>query len=415
MEELIKGLEAFWKKEPDIDEHLWRAVAKSYIEKDQDLEEQRIFITQISFYPQLINTLVNVLEDKKDKNPNYEISLKITFFSSLLPRHYWNFPLEYKDENNIRIDAPEFLDTYRKSIEECVNTAKSISVQIERVLIVSSGDERNVDGNTILFSEKDLDNDKKYLPPKLSENKISWKNFLGKEKTFKDRHLIDICDLSQTKESYKGKKNEKSSLYLLELKNPRNNKRESLYDYYVNKLHSKGLAKLLIVCPDSTAKTLIKKGYCREKTLEGISPNLSIINIKIKNKELNENKEFEYLLDTYMDLKMGIVRLQIIDLKENIGLKNKIYSIHEMAKNIITTGCSCHGHSRKCNKNLNGLINKIEAFAIEPGNEYFETLSREVINKLNSNLSNEILLKILQITKKRVINMQLLTELNQMI
>ena len=332
MKKTLGDFQKFWEGETRIDANLWRAVARSYIEKDQDLEEQRIFITQVSFYPKLIETLIKVLNEKANTESDCKISLDITFFSTLLPRHYWNFPLEYKDDNNIRIDAPVFLETYREIIEECVKATHCINVKIERFLVIASGDKRIVNGETILFCEKDLDTDKEYLCPESSSNKIPWQDFMNKDKEFKERFLIDIKDLSRTDDFYKNEKNKNSNIYLLKRKNIELKERKTLFDYYVENLHSKNGAKLLIICPNNSPKGTFRKGngYCKEKDINSFSPNMSVIKICI------DNKSVSYILDTYMDLKLGIVRLKIWTLDEKkdwgtlfemLNKKSKILSV----------------------------------------------------------------------------------------
>lgn len=410
MDEVLGKFEEFWRRNSNIDTDLWKAVARSYIEKDQKLEEKQIFITQISFYPNLIDTLINVLKEKVKEDSRYKISLDIIFFSTLLPRHYWNFPLEYKDENNVCIDAPDFLDTYRKSIENCVNTTDDISVKIERILVITSGQTRKVDGNTILFCNDDLNADKQYLIPDHADGKINWTDFIEKDKGYKDRYLIDIKDLAKTTDIYKIKKNKTSRIYLLQ-KSRRQIKRSTLYDYYIEKLHSEGGARQLVVYPqDALPESVCQKrgsGKCLEEQFDFVSPNLSIIKIKIENNALPEkNKELAYVLDTYMDLKMGIVKLQIWDLEKKAELKKHIYKLYKQSK-IIKDSNKTKNDIAKPN-NLKDLLRKINNYGVK--NDTLSELIKEVTDGLNSNLSQETLTKVFALTKGKTITSELLLE-----
>lgn len=393
MDKVLGKFEEFWRRQSNIDIDLWKAVARSYIEKDQNLEEQQIFITQISFYPNLIDTLIKVLKEKAEENSEVKICLDITFFSTLLPRHYWNFPLEYKDENNVCIDAPDFLDTYRESIENCVNTNKGISVKIERILVITSGEKRKVDGNTILFCNNDLNADKQYLIPDHAAGKINWTDFIEKDKIYKDQYLIDIKDLTKTTDIYKNKKNKTSRIYLLQ-KSRRQIKRSTLYDYYIEKLHSEGGARQLVVYPqDALPESVCKKcgsGKCLEGQFDSVSPNLSIIKIKIENNALPEqNKELAYVLDTYMDLRMGIVKLQIWNLEENEKLKGCILDLckqsKEMRNNIRNNTRYARNKLKSLAKNKDSYLDEIrttiQAYINGP-------LSREIKDRGNYILKN---------------------------
>lgn len=413
--EAIKGKMSKYKEiwESNItgswESRFWKAVALSYIEQDVELERQRIFVTQISFYPNLIKSLISILNNVK-KEFACKISLDITFFSTLLPRHYWNFPLEYKDQDNVCIDAPDFLDTYRESIKDYVNTGADISINIERILVIAVGSTRNVDGNTILFCEKDLNRDKQYLIPDPAVGKKSFSHFIEQNKSYRDQYLIDIDDLGRTTDLYKKRKNEKSQIYLLENKSKKQIQRNTLYDYYIKKLHSTGGARKLIVCDESWEDRCKKgSGYCVEKQFDSVSPNLSVIKIKIENDVLeDEKKEFEYALDTYMDLKMGIVKLQICDLKENIELKKHISELYNQSKKLRDNTKDVITDQN----NLENLLDAIYIYGVERGRDTLQPLIKEVTDKLNRNLSQDTLVKVLTLSKGKKMTFDLLTQIN---
>lgn len=56
----IARYNTFWEDKL-TESRFWKAIALSYIEQDVKLEEQQIFITQISFYPRLIEVLLSTL------------------------------------------------------------------------------------------------------------------------------------------------------------------------------------------------------------------------------------------------------------------------------------------------------------------------------------------------------------------
>lgn len=70
----IARYNTFWEDKL-TESRFWKAIALSYIEQDVKLEEQQIFITQISFYPRLIEVLLSTLN-----KANTKVTVNILFF-----------------------------------------------------------------------------------------------------------------------------------------------------------------------------------------------------------------------------------------------------------------------------------------------------------------------------------------------
>lgn len=167
----------------------------------------------------------------------------------------------------------------------------------------------------------------------------------------------------------------------------------------------------MVVYPqDALPESVCQKrgsGKCLEEQFDFVSPNLSIIKIKIENNALPEkNKELAYVLDTYMDLKMGIVKLQIWDLEKKAELKKHIYKLYKQSK-IIKDSNKTKNDIAKPN-NLKDLLRKINNYGVK--NDTLSELIKEVTDGLNSNLSQETLTKVFALTKGKTITSELLLE-----
>jgi len=323
----------------------WKALALSYIEQDVALETQQIFITQISFYPRLIETLISVLEEI-GKN----VRLKITFFSTLLPRHYWNFPINIKDGfmsegTKTYSRSMTFLDTYREEIcRQCKKSSnKRIEIDIQRILFLAEDNTVLNYGDTDLFLKKDFDTDFQYYCQSgddYMDSKIRWgqlaslKDDNGVSLVQNKRYLIDDnVDNLNLKKDILGTDRKDESVYLLSRK--RDNKYDiSVGDFYVNKLHTN---------PEENARYIVlgnnvrkngkdytnqekRRGYYKKTDIPTVSPNLSLIEISYTNdKEMPET--VSYILDTYMDIKQEIVRLKIVKDKDDKVLAKAIRDI----------------------------------------------------------------------------------------
>ena len=110
----IARYNTFWEDKL-TESRFWKAIALSYIEQDVKLEEQQIFITQISFYPRLIEVLLSTLN-----KANTKVTVNILFFSTLLPRHYWNFPMQFNYNGTLvsYVRSIEFLEKYREGLKK---------------------------------------------------------------------------------------------------------------------------------------------------------------------------------------------------------------------------------------------------------------------------------------------------------
>ncbi|WP_298552871.1 hypothetical protein [uncultured Parabacteroides sp.] len=335
IQKYINEFTEFWRIKSD--EHdFWKALAISYIEQDFKMDKAHKFITQISFYPKLIETLVRVLKKMKEEK-KVEINLEITFFSTLLPRHYWNFPVMYKNNNDIHSIAVDFLDDYRAQIHNCIQENGEISVNIKRILFLAQDSSiKTYKGESRLFLYKEFEKDFHYYCPEKAI-KRKWKEIIAEKQeklTSLEEYLFDMdtATLIGNIKNEDPSKQRWQDEYLYLLTNKQKKGRLSVGDYYINQLHSKDTeenARYIVVCNKLAMErgTLRKKGYCLEENLPSISPDLSYI--KITTKETDGNPiSTSYILDTYMDIKQGIVKLQVI--KDDEKAKVMSEAIHKI-------------------------------------------------------------------------------------
>lgn len=342
----ISEYEKIWESKiaESSENRFWKAVALSYIEQDVELETKQIFITQISFYPKLIETLISVLGNLEN-----DVRVNITFFSTLLPRHYWNFPITIKSfgdkEFKTYSKAMDFLDDYREEICKCVKFPNGkIKIDIKRILFLAEDNSVTDYGDTDLFLKSDFDTDFRYYCQENNDGckngKIKWSE-LASLKDKRDRSLVkqkeylldgNVENLDLENDiSNTDRKDE--CVYLLPYKQSEVYN-TSVGDFYVNKLHTNSAENARYIIIGNNIKrngqdyTELekRKGYCLKSQLPVLSPNLSYIEIKYIN---NDGKEetLSYILDTYMDIKQEIVRLKIMKANDNAPLLRMITNI----------------------------------------------------------------------------------------
>ena len=352
IDELLGGVKDIWKQKQPEKCLFWSSLANSYYNNEELSNSQNKFYSKISFYPNLIKYLTNNIKIIEE----FE-KVEITFFSTLLPRHYWNFPIPKRltnwngDEKNYFFSTTKsFLESYRNIISQSIQKEK---IKLKRVLIV--GDEKFFLNNTYLFSFDEFKSDANYFlnygeSNSLETEKIQWKSlFNHKNPNQIDTKRIEYssgCDhdnfihLFGHGRKLDGAKEVKQILqdrdfYIFQNKF-RNVNQISLLDYYLKNLHSKDEAKLLIINKEDRkiSSPITFRGTRFSPTnkhkLNIDSFNLDSCLIKIGDKEL--------ILNTFMDTFNNIVKLKIIESTEGknfLDLKSQMDSIIKLSSPII--------------------------------------------------------------------------------
>lgn len=422
----ISKYEGVWKSKVSetSESRFWKAVALSYIEQDIEMEEQQVFITQISFYPKLIETLISVLEHVEG------VEINITFFSTLLPRHYWNFPVKFVSKNGGKhvtySRAMRFLDNYRDEICKCVKTSKpNMKIDIRRILFLSDEEAPvNKFGNTDIYTKSDFEKDFNYYclnENGITQNKIKW-NAIVLMKDARGRSIVktnDILldgnpeDLDLQDDIVASDRKEESIYYLPYYNKNRKGKSHnmSVGDFYINNLHTK---------PNENAKYIIignkkykikdnKKGFYEEGLVPILSPNLSYIEISYKSED-GDKSTLKYILDTYMDIEQEIVRLKIIKANDNLPLLVSI-------KNVIDKSVPIKSNRKKMNVSKSLYIERIETEIksyINGENVTSTTKEKveQILNKMNS-ISNKQIREIYESLQKKPVSNSLINTLYQ--
>ena len=347
-EEIAPIVQEVWNKHGNGD--FWKTFAKSYFRKDNEACDEKKFITAIAFYPHLIQTLIG-----ENSNANIEI----TFFSTLLPRHYWNFPLPFDDkskkDSNFYSKQIPYIDEYRKSIKETLDKEKKKKesdkgkFKLNRILLLTA----NQDGCNLfgghLFDYRKIFEDKKAKVPNsnnnLGQQLITWEKVFENKSKFHDNNLshlpkdyfIDATTIKDEKrglEVYENKREIKGKqLYSF----PKLNKEgESVFDYYIKNLHSsENEARYIIFDRTKENKTPAEKGFfltpCADKVFfKKISLDSALI--KFNNEE--------FILDVYMDIVQNIISIKVISERERdfIDMKKEFIDIEKLALSLPTNG-----------------------------------------------------------------------------
>lgn len=337
IDELIGDIQNIWRGKETDKCLFWSALANSYFENEHMSNSNNNFYSKISFYPNLIKYLTTSVVEKGD-SPEIEI----TFFSTLLPRHYWNFPIPKRlinnsgdEENFFFSNTKEFLEKYREIL---CNSIKVNKIKLKRVLIL--GNKRFFFKNTHLFSAKDLQEDNKYYleldeknQGKTKEIPIPWSSIFNHEIDINSKEKIYStgCRLLESGLWFGGNGDKPDNVQeIKEILNSRkfyqfssNNSSEkkiSLLNYYIQYLHSHNEAKVLIIKEDENHQSSFKifdKSYSaiHKSKLKTESFNLDSAYIKIGKKVL--------ILNTYMDTFNNTVKLKIIE-PSNTDIFNKL-------------------------------------------------------------------------------------------
>ena len=361
----------------------WKAIALSYIEQDVKLEEQQIFITQISFYPRLIEVLLSTLN-----KANTKVTVNILFFSTLLPRHYWNFPMQFNYNGTLvsYVRSIEFLEKYREGLKKNIyqRGLSNVKLNIERVLFVAKDTSIKSFEDTELYTKSELENDFNYYCAIKRNNKIGdyakkvrWKDLLNlknpdgdllvKKKYYLTGLKIDDDLISKILKS--GMENDE--LYKL---SKITNKGDffSVGDYYIEQLHTNPNenAKHIVITNDTDSDPL-DKGCYKMRDIPSLSPNLSYIEIKFDNED---DAPLSFILDTYMDIKRGFVKLEILDADDNKNrvLYHKIQEIRSKSVPIRRTSNENYIYDKK----REDIIDEIKSYV--NGNTVDKDLSQKV-------------------------------------
>lgn len=308
------------KSNNDGDNSFWDIFQNSYLKNEISLLDPskkssfKNFSSEILFYPELISMLIN-------KCKEHGCQLEITFFSTLLPRHYWNFPVFINDEISYFSIAKDFIDKYRESIENKAN--------IRRVLIIGDGLETYHGIN--LFSVADLALDSKSFIPEDGLGKITWDEFIKQYKECNhNNYLLHIpkdkfCYLPyiKTKDVTKLENYEyvlKSLISTGEIYRFAKKGKESVYNYYINKLHSNNdtaAAKYILLGKDTKDVFHQNLRFVRTKKEDVPLNKLSLDSALIEITNISNDSKKSYILNVFMDIFNNIIRIRIIDEKDS--------------------------------------------------------------------------------------------------
>jgi hypothetical protein len=297
----------------------WKAFAESYFVKDCIACGKKKFITAIDFYPHLIKTLIEHVQ-KMDKT--VRPAIEITFFSTLLPRHYWNFPLPISEQamanDSDFYDAQiPYIDEYRESIENAIGQ-KDVNLILRRILLLSANKNNESSGSNLfgvhLFHYGELNRDRLCTIPKLilpwnkqtykwSDNKNTAKNLSC---LHKDHIKLDRLSPLYEEAKRKWEKIKDTRLHKFEHIEEDN---QTIFDYYINKMHSSTNEAKYIIFDHN------RGSQARRKNKYHITPieNTDIFKTISLDSALIKFGQEEFILDVYMSLAQEIVSIKVIN------------------------------------------------------------------------------------------------------
>lgn len=353
LDNIIQEIKNLWSPRFRISP-FWKSLSESYYISDNNEIGRNVYYSEISFYPLLIQTLSRHIPD------NFKI--EITFLSTLLPRHYWNFPVakNYHDSIYFFSFKKSFLDKYRNSIK--IKDKDSNNITLKRILIV--GDKPFQYRGTHLFGYRELIKDKKaYFNKEEGPKQIKWKNFfesnyenqklyekinLGYSTGCSYRHYIEILTEMKMPNSVLDNRLKdfftEGEFYTFQ-KKANNDKFISVLDYYIHELHSSDEGAKITVLSNKKSDYSLKqiKLFGKKIPILPISElniygdfKLDLGFINISDKEGHDGEGKTIILNTYMDLINNIVKLEVID--ENHvkfqQIKETIKTIEKNAKSL---------------------------------------------------------------------------------
>lgn len=339
---LTNEISKLWEQKLSDNCPFWNSLSNIYYNSDKENININTFYSEISFYPRLIEFLTTHFRE--------ETQIEITFLSTLLPRHYWNFPVSHfllqEKVFYFFSTKKDFLDEYRKTIVENIGNS---SIVIKRILVVAK-EEPFYFKNTYLFSNSEIEEDKKFYFLGKEPKTRNWSSVINNPsqillKSINSHKYSTGCDYGKTchwftktdenhglSQKQLVKSLSKDSFYIFEYDSDIYDKDgyTSVYDFYVNQLHTTGEAKSIILSNNNgEGKDKVKPihhDFDERKDQFNISeyfkPDLALLTI---NKDgINEKK---FILNTYMDLFNDIIKLEVIEEDNNEESKyQKIYN-----------------------------------------------------------------------------------------
>ena len=358
-EKLIDSIKDIWKQYST--ESYFESIGQSYFEREFESLQNKLFYSEISFYPNLITKL---LEEHKSQK------VEITFFSTMLPRHFFNFPVvkvaplipvEPKKSKYFDFQKKfDFLDKYRRTIASAIEGKHFV---LKRVLFLNTSNEYDCYRGIRFYKKNDLTQDKNAFYC-CDDNIIYWnrdiinvlinnkKPFNSNassccssgltmaelERFFKNVNEIDKLLKEEIMDSF-----DNSSCYFLA---GNNNKckancgqinKLSIYDYYITKLHS-------------MSNNSYEAYYCDINAIKGnknisdkFKPDLGVVKIG----------SITLIINTFIDIINNITKLEIITEKDNSfsKLMNDISIIKRKEEKL-------HIHIDDSNKNFTIPVSK---------------------------------------------------------
>ena len=311
----------------DDHSNFWKSFLNSYYHHEINLIKNQVFISSISFYPSLIQKLSEYIKSENN------IAIEITFFSTLLPRHFWNFPIikpkietkdnKDKDNKNYYISScPIYLELYRNQLCNLLKNENK-NFKLKRIIILS--DKEGYFRDTRLFSVKEFRTDNSYYikQDSMDSHKMNWDRVSDNLRKINEYSIGIHRDklTSFFNENYLMNKEvagvlEKlrtSKEYFYNFAKKESNGHISVLKYYLNNLHSKDSSKIFIVGDSEGTHQLFGNTYKRYKIddlnlSQEFEPDLGLVVIKDNNTSTN----IKIILNTYMDIINDIVRMEVV-------------------------------------------------------------------------------------------------------
>lgn len=237
---------------------IWKSIANGYLHNDKNLINKNTFISHIDLFPEVTKEIINNYLKYEDIYDEYD--LKINIFSTMLPRHYYNFPHKielYANDSyqyyqpNIFLYHEEFLSDYNSFLKQIIRENlenKKITISRYTFLTWGTSDTERLFRTSALFTNNNIFSFEEFLEDfhLIADRFIPIKNLLQQKyiNTCKSICGLSMKDLKNyLKHSAENFDTKKIRTFIYEDKLPINN----IVCNFISELHSKDQCFIILV------------------------------------------------------------------------------------------------------------------------------------------------------------------------
>jgi len=370
--------------EPNIKSEVWKSIASGYFEYETKLISTNNFISNIYLFPKITMEIINIFKKSRSSDGiadrlSKEYRLEVSIFSTMLPRHFYNFPhkIEMSSDNNVSqnkvlLYSEDYVENYRTAIKNII-------------LDNSSNSDLKINRYTLLAFNKTIINKLTKLAPIYYNNNIftlndfldDYKTIPFEKETLSSVHKLGDCEIScGLEEEELGKLFEKyGHIEDYELTYFKKYKGEfpvdSILCRFISNLHSPKSGYIVIISDDKTVpknkqlKDIISREIIQEDIVDyssfnGINPDF--IKFKLIPKKTNgktaSNKSYEFYLTARINLESDTVVLSVF-CEESIDTEKKdLFDKYDKVYKLLDSKAIPLNYDLGSTKNIRNYVNE---------------------------------------------------------